>query len=101
MVIFQTVSKEALEIVVIRSICKLETFHVSQIGAELPIDPAAELGGGHVLLDVPDHLVTLPHVVGLQPHPWELAQLHEVDEDIAYGLHVVPPTLLHSVVSVY
>ena len=84
MVIFQTVSKEALEIVVIRTICKLETFHVSQISSELPVDAAAELGGGDVLLDVPDHLVALPHVVCLEPHPGELAKLHEIDEDVSY-----------------
>ena len=59
----EAVAKEVLKVVVVRPVRELEAAHVSEVGAELPVDAGAEFGGADVLLDVPDHLVTLPHVI--------------------------------------
>ena len=59
----EAVAEEVLQVVVVWSVGELEAAHVSEVGPELPVDAGAELGGADVLLDVPDHLVTLPHVV--------------------------------------
>ena len=59
----EAVAEEVLQVVVVWSVGELEAAHVSEVGAELPVDAGAELGGADVLLDVPDHLVPLPHIV--------------------------------------
>ena len=59
----EAVAEEVLQVVVVWSVGELEAAHVSEVGAELPVDAGAEFGGADVLLDVPDHLVPLPHVV--------------------------------------
>ena len=59
----EAVAEEVLQVVVVWSVGELEAAHVSEVGAELPVDAGAEFGGADVLLDVPDHLVPLPHVI--------------------------------------
>ena len=56
-------AEEVLQVVVVRSVGELEAADVAEVGPELPVDAGAEFGGADVLLDVPDHLVPLPHVV--------------------------------------
>ena len=47
-------------------------------------------------LQVSNHLVSLPDIVCLQPHPRQPASLHEVDQHVADGLEVVPPALFYA-----
>ena len=56
-------AEEVLQVVVVWSVGELEAADVAEVGPELPVDAGAELRGADVLLDVPDHLVPLPHVV--------------------------------------
>lgn len=92
-------SEQLPKVVIVRSLEKVQSSHISEVGCQLLRIALAQHLNGRGSLGVAYFLVSLLQCVGLETLPWQVSS-QEIHEHVPQGLEIIPPALLLAQMSI-